>query len=59
MRTELSCDRESIDRYLTLLYGERTLSDKEKKKIAKFEKFNAKQKKAEEQEVVICIEIIL
>ena len=30
-----------------MLYGERTLSDKEKKKLAKMEKFNAKKEKEE------------
>jgi hypothetical protein len=33
---------------LTLLYGERVLSDKEKKKLAKMEKFLAKKEKATE-----------
>ena len=34
-----------------MLYGERTLSDKEKKKLAKLDKFNAKNEKREEVKV--------
>jgi hypothetical protein len=40
-------NQERIEACLTLLYGERTLSDKEKKKLAKLEKFKAKQDKQE------------
>eukprot|EP00047_Mylnosiga_fluctuans_P003446 m.229126 g.229126 ORF g.229126 m.229126 type:complete len:1061 (-) comp11860_c0_seq1:43-3225(-) len=39
---------ESIDSFLTTLYGVRVLSDKEKKKLEKMQKFNAKKKAQEE-----------
>ena len=41
-----------IDRFLTILYGERVLSDKEKKKLAKLDKFKAKQESNKQLEVL-------
>lgn len=48
--TEVAANEQELDKFIKMLYGERSLSDKEKKKLAKLDKFKEKMAKVEAQQ---------